>query len=109
MKKKSNTQEIDYDPTGLDKLAYDLEIWREEWKKSPEYRLALKRKKHMVDFKKNNPLTSILNGPCDKCIIKATCKKSFFDGSACNKYRYALKKFLKDKGWYQNGGREKTN
>jgi hypothetical protein len=110
MKKSSNTKTtIDKDdPNSFSTLIRDLEKWQKEWQKSPEHKKEVIRQKKMEEFKKNNPLHEIIvTGPCQECVIKVTCNKSFFDGSACKKYKNALRKNLKDNGWYKHGGKQR--
>lgn len=109
MKKKSNTTPVttSNNSSFVKKFEKDLKKWQDEWKKTPEYKKRLKRRKDMKHFLKTSPLYTISEtGPCHTCLIHVTCNKSFFDGSACKKYKEALKKFLKDQGWYKNGGRQ---
>jgi len=108
MKKSSTTKIITEDDDPLATLARDLEKWQKEWQKSPEHKREVSRRQKMKEFKKNNPLHEIITtGPCQECVIKVTCNKSFFDGSACKKYKRALKKNLKDNGWYKHGGKQR--
>jgi len=109
MKIKSNTipattSDVSFSLTEFEK---NLKKWQREWTKSPEYKNSVERKKAMRQFLKGSPLYTISEtGPCHTCLVHATCNKSFFDGSACAVYKKALKKFLKSKGWYKNGGRQ---
>jgi hypothetical protein len=112
MKTKLNTTPVTTNDTTiqLDQFEKKLQEWQKEWKESPEFKRTEKRQNNMRRFLKGSPLYTITEtGPCHTCLVHSTCNKSFFDGSACKAYRRALKKFLKDKGWYKNGGREKTN
>lgn len=38
------------------------------------------------------------NGPCKECLVRATCRKSFIDNSACKKLANAMEKFLEENG-----------
>lgn len=77
--------------------------YREELETDPNYRLeremkALERERQ-INFKLANPLHIILeDDPCNECIITAKCKKSQYDGSACIKYKRALRKYFKKRG-----------
>lgn len=34
--------------------------------------------------------------PCEECLVKVSCRKSFSGGSACDKLRVALEEALED-------------
>jgi hypothetical protein len=84
----NQTKQLDW-LKSLEKLQRDIQ-------KSPEYKKRQLQKQKMKNFKKRNPLSSLFRkDPCEDCIVLAKCKKSYRDGSICERYIKAIQKLIK--------------
>ncbi len=59
---------------------------------------AYDRRKKRIKYDWDEELTTNEKSPCKTCIIRMTCKKTFSDGSACDKLGKFIDEMLKDIG-----------
>ena len=69
-------------------------------------RLTLNTTDNPPGFVEIKDLSNKKGSPCIKCLVKSTCRKSFIDKSACEKYAEFIQNIMTDEGIPYNENKE---